>query len=186
MSCKYCSGKGIPYGDKTQEFCVFENHGHPEIVIPINSNASVSANVDYCPKCGRYLKGDKPEIKKDDYEFPHHLDIPVPMGGTVWSFWTDCCCACYTKKERPAELKCDFQAPCHTYVTSVKPVALGYHNLSMILEQWGVRYFYTKNEAEDAADAMIKKHRARMRELGYDIDAEGKIVNFESELNDDE
>lgn len=184
MSCKYCNGRGIPYGDKTQEFCVFENHGHPEIVIPLNANASVSANIDFCPKCGRNLKKIETATEYNRYEFPHHLEIPVPIGGTVWSFWTDCCCACYTKKDRPDELRCDFQAPCHTYVTSIKPVVLSYHNLGMILEQWGKRYFYTKSDAEDAAHELVTKHKARMRELGYDIDNKGKIVNFESELKD--
>jgi hypothetical protein len=186
MSCKYCDGSGIGYGDELKELCVFENHGHPEIVLPIGSHGSVRADIDYCPKCGRYLKKHNDFAPYKASHGPCTLEIPVPIGGMVWAFWTDCCCACYTKHERPDELSCNFQSPCHTYVTSVRPMTLKYENLSMILEGWGTRFFYTKNEAEDAAEELVEKHRAKMLELGYDVDAEGKIVNFESELKDDE
>lgn len=186
MSCKYCNGNGVWDDDKMKDWYVFENHENPEIAFPTGQYPSVKVDINFCPKCGRNLKNSAPVNENDEYEFPHHLEIPVPMGGTVWSFWTDCCCACYTKKERLSELRCDFQAPCHTYITSVQPVVLGYHNLGMILEQWGIRYFYTKSDAEDAANEMMIKHRTRMKELGYDLDDEGRIIDFESELKDED
>ena len=45
---------------------------------------------------------------------------------------------------------------------------------------------YTKSDAEDAANELVIKHRARMKELGYELDEEGRIIDFERKLKDDE
>jgi hypothetical protein len=166
MSCKYCDGSGIPYGDKTQEFCVFENHGHPEIVIPVGSNASVSAHIDICPKCGRNLK-------TADNEFEYSIKIPVPIGERVWTFWTTCCNACSFQPRKDHPLSCSRGAPCHTLKHAIQSKELTYDNLKEIIDGWGVYYFKTSKEAEAAGNKRIEENIKKMRELGYQIDDEG-------------
>ena len=165
MSCKYCNGNGIPHGD-TQEFCVFENHGHPEMVIPLNSNASVSANIDYCPKCGRNLKTRK-------HEFQYSVNIPVPMGSKVWTFWTTCCNACAFQPRENQQIHCDRGAPCHTLRHAIMSKDMSFSNMEEIINGWGIYYFKTAKEAEVAGEKRIAANIQKMRALGYDIDDKG-------------
>jgi hypothetical protein len=171
MSCKYCDGSGIGFGDNSKDMCVFENNGNPELVIPLNSNGSVSINVDFCPKCGRNLREDS-----DQHE--HLIKIPVPLGAKVWTFWTDCCHACYlqNKDNRPDEVRCSRESACHTLKHSIQCKILTFSNLETVLDGWGVFYFKTSKEAEEAGNKRIQENIKRMRALGYGIDDNGYLI----------
>jgi hypothetical protein len=55
-------------------------------------------------------------------------------------------------------------------------VKLSLNNLGYILKGWGKMYFFTEQEAKDAANALVAKHIKEMRKLGYDIDDNGRVV----------
>lgn len=179
MSCKYCDGIGIAYGDKNQEYCVFENHGNPEIVIPVGPNASVRANIDCCPHCGRNLKARK-------HEFKYTLPIPVPLGTKVWTFWTNCCNACAFQPRENKEIFCGRGAPCHTLRHAIQSKEVSYANLQEISEGWGVYYFSTAKEAEEAGEKRIAANIQKMRALGYIIDDKGYAIKKEGWDKDNE
>jgi hypothetical protein len=110
-------------------------------------------------------------MQNDD--FKHSINIPVPIGEKVWTFWTDCCMACCFQPRDNKPIKCDTFAPCHTLLHTVQPVEFKYSNMETILSQWGKKYFYTEQEANDAIEKLISEHVAKMRELGYKIDNDG-------------
>jgi hypothetical protein len=106
-------------------------------------------------------------------DFKHSISIPVPIGETVWTFWTDCCGACYFQPRDNTPIRCDAFAPCHTFIHTIQPVELKYSNLETILRLWGKKYFYTENEARNAVEKLTKEHIDQMRKLGYKINDDG-------------
>ena len=106
-------------------------------------------------------------------EFKHSINIPVPIGESVWTFWTDCCMACYFQPRDIKCINCNTTSPCHTFITSVQAVELKYSNLEDVLAQWGKKYFYTEQEARDMAELIRTTHIAHMRELGYKVNDDG-------------
>lgn len=106
-------------------------------------------------------------------DFKHSINIPVPIGEKVWTFWTDCCGACWFQPRDNKPIKCDTFAPCHTFIHTVQPVELKYSNLDTVLGQWGKKYFYTEKEAREAVEKLTQEHIAKMRELGYRINNDG-------------
>lgn len=117
--------------------------------------------------------------KKFHFEF--NIPIPVPLGTTVYSFWTDCCDACYLQKRKDKTIVCSRESPCHTRKKSITPVVLNYDNLKTILDGWNVFYFRTSKEAEEAGNMRVAHNIQTMRAMGYAIDDEGKCVNVMSE-----
>lgn len=109
-------------------------------------------------------------------DFEYSIKIPVPLGERVWTFWTDCCHACYSQKkeDRPACIQCIRSAPCHTLKHAIQSKVLTFNNLQAVLDGWGVFYFKTSREAEDAGNKRVEENIKKMRELGYDIDDQGR------------
>lgn len=177
VSCKYCNGKGIPHGDP-QEFCVFENHGHPEIAIHLG-NGSARAYIDFCPKCGRHLKA-------ADKDFEYSVKIPVPLGEKVWTFWTNCCNACCFQPRKNQPIHCSRTAPCHTLKHSIQSKTLTYANMQDVIENWGIFYFKTSAEAEAAGNKRVADNIQQMRNLGYVIDDDGYAIRQKGWDIDDE
>lgn len=115
------------------------------------------------------------------YHFEFNIPIPVPLGTTVYTFWTDCGNACAFQKRDPQLIKCSRESPCHTKKKSVTPVTLGYDNLKTILDGWNVFYFRTSKEAEEAGNMRVAHNIQTMRELGYAVDDDGSCVNAMTE-----
>ena len=116
--------------------------------------------------------------------FEHSIKIPVPIGEKVWTFWTSCCCACYTEKKRSEEIQCNMFAPCHTFIDHVQPVVLNYQNLGNVLDGWNTKYFFTEQEAKDAANNLVVEHRKRMIELGYELNQDGTIKDYKRKIEE--
>lgn len=108
-----------------------------------------------------------------DNNFKYSISIPVPIGEKVWTFWTDCCMACYFQPRENKQIECNMSSPCHTFLHAVQAKELTYANLGHVLEHWGKRYFYTEQEARDAAAKLIETHRNKMKGLGYKLDENG-------------
>ena len=120
-------------------------------------------------------------------DFKHSISTPVPIGENVWTFWTDCCMACYFQPKENKPIQCDTFAPCHTLLHTVQSVEFNYSNMETILNQWDKKYFYTEQEARDAVEKLIQEHIFKMRELGYDVDNDGmaaKEDGWEDKLDD--
>ena len=113
---------------------------------------------------------------KTNEEFEYSIKIPVPLGTKVWTFWTDCCHACYfqEKENRPACIVCSREAPCHTLKHAIQSKVLTFRNLETVLDGWGVFYFKTSIEAEEAGNKRVEENIKKMRELGYAIDDQGR------------
>lgn len=109
--------------------------------------------------------------------FKYSIQIPVPIGEKVWTFWTCCCDACLFQYRKNHPLECDGDSPCHTKVHSVYAVEMTYERLAEVLRDWEKKYFYTEQEAKEAANEFVRKHIQEMRELGYDIDDDGNADN---------
>ena len=141
-----------------------------------NKDAMMNNTMDanYCPKCGRNLK-------EKDNGFEYSIKIPVPIGTKVWTFWTDCCHACYfqEKENRPIDVHCDRRAACHTLKHSIQNKILTFSNLETVLDGWGEFYFKTAAEAEAAGNKRVEENIKKMRSLGYDIDNRGYATKKE-------
>ena len=179
MSCKYCNGDGLGYGDKMLPLTVLNVHGKGKLILLMEDGTTVCTNVTNCPMCGRRIGS-----AEQDNNFNHSIKIPVPIGEKVWTFWTDCCCACHTEEKRSEEIQCSMFAPCHTFVNNVQPVVLKYQNIGNVLDGWGTKYFFTEQEARDAANKLVEKHRKRMIELGYELDENGMIKDYKRKIEE--
>ena len=107
------------------------------------------------------------------HNFQYTIYTPVPIGEKVWTFWTDCCNACYFQPRENKPIKCDWFSPCHTFLNRIQAVEVKYSNLENIIKLWNKKYFYTEREARNAAEKLVKDNLIKMRELGYRIDDNG-------------
>lgn len=104
------------------------------------------------------------------------INLPVPLGTTVYRINTDCNDACLLQKEvfnkvflpenRPAEGWCSSDMPCHTKMHSIRPVVLSMTNLEEILETFGNKTFETYEQAKFAGEKLIEIHKQQLSGLG--------------------
>lgn len=109
------------------------------------------------------------------------INLPVPLGSTVYTFVTTCGDFCLFQGERvkslpDAGIRCDSGAPCHTRVHSVKEVKLNLDTVGMVVSGWGKTVFATPKEAMEAANAVVKEHRRIMCGYGFAMDENGYSV----------
>ena len=176
--CKYCEnlskvmrvnarGAGIEASNSRHTFAdITMDEETKKFYLELDDGDGPCFEIEFCPKCGR-------KLAPSESGFEHHLDIPVPIGEKVYSFWTDCCNACSYQARSNKEIACSKASPCHTKKYKIGPVVLTYDNLATIVKDWGVFYFATSKEAEEAGNIRVANNIKRMRELGYAIDADG-------------
>ena len=124
-------------------------------------------------------------MTNNPHNFEHAIHIPVPIGEKVWTFWTDCCNACYFQPREKKPIRCDTFSPCHTFVHGTQAVELKYSNIGEVLSLWNKKYFFTEEEARNAAEKLVKDNIIKMRELGYKVYDDGyaeKDDGWEDEL----
>ena len=117
------------------------------------------------------------------------IEIPVPLGTTVYNVVTTCGDFCLFQKNRFNDLKkadkegftgrCSESNPCHTQLHSIREMTLQYSNLEYVLKEWGHRVFATAEEAAEAGHKIVAANRKTMEELGFKMDASGYSVRKE-------
>lgn len=117
------------------------------------------------------------------------IEIPVPLGTTVYDVVTTCGDFCLFQKNRFKELKnagiegfvghCSSNNPCHTQLHSIREMTLQYSNLEYVLKEWGRKVFASAEEATEAGNNIVAAHRKTMEELGFKMDASGYSVRKE-------
>jgi hypothetical protein len=107
-------------------------------------------------------------------DFEYFIKIPVPLGEKVWTFKTDCGYACRVQGRKDPALSCQKDSPCQTLKIAIHSCPLMMGNLEEVIEGWGVFYFKTSAEAEEAGNQRVKDNINKMREIGYAIDKEGR------------
>ena len=77
------------------------------------------------------------------------------------------------KEDRPTCIKCSRESPCHTLKHCINSKVLTFSNLETVLDGWGIFYFKTAKEAEEAGNKRVEENIKKLRELGYAIDEQG-------------
>jgi hypothetical protein len=104
------------------------------------------------------------------------INLPIPLGTTVYRFITDCNNACTFQKEKFDEAfpetknsRCNSKMPCHTSLHSIQPVILNLSNLDWVLNDWQINFFETEAEAREAGSKLVKEHRKQLLDMGLEI-----------------
>ena len=121
------------------------------------------------------------QVHKEKYT----IEIPVPLGTTVYEYMTTCGDFCTFDDEKfdkifppKPEGRCSRQMPCHTVYKGVRELKLTLDNVGYILRLWNDSIFETKEEAENKGLEVIEEHRKKMVELGFELTEEGKVPQY--------
>jgi len=104
------------------------------------------------------------------------IHLPVPLGSTVFQFYTKCNDACTFQKEafdkafpKADQGRCSEYMPCHTRPGGVRTVTLSLSNLDWVLRDWGKKVFETESEATEAMHAVVELHKKQLVKLGLKV-----------------
>jgi hypothetical protein len=95
------------------------------------------------------------------------INLPVPLGTTVYGYLTVCCDACMFQKEKFKEIfgdvpgRCGKDKPCHTRLTGIQTIAVNLKNIDAVLEGWHKDIFETFNEAVQAGIKYTTENREK-------------------------
>ena len=105
------------------------------------------------------------------------INLPVPLGTTVYMFITSCNDACMFQKDKfnsvfpPIEGgRCNKDMSCHTKFHSIRFIVLSLSNLDWILKEWQITTFETEIEAKEAGAKFVELHKQQLLELGLEIE----------------
>lgn len=104
------------------------------------------------------------------------INLPVPLGTTVYRIVTSCNDACMFQIEKFNEIfppkeggRCSQDMPCHTKLHSIQPTTMNLSDLDWILKRWQISIFETENEAREAGERLIIEHKQKLLELGLTV-----------------
>jgi hypothetical protein len=105
------------------------------------------------------------------------INLPVPLGATVYMFITSCNDACMFQKDKFNAIfplkeggRCNKDMPCHTKFHSIRSIVLSLPNLDWILKEWQATIFETENEARIAGERFVETHKRQLLELGLELE----------------
>ena len=108
------------------------------------------------------------------------INLPVPLGTTLYVFKTDCNDACLFQKEKFDKLypknfegRCGQDKLCHTRFAGIEPITLKVNNLEWILGKWDIKVFETEEEAKNRGKEFVSEHVIKFKELGFILDENG-------------
>lgn len=111
------------------------------------------------------------------------VELPVEFGSKVYSYSIECGNFCMSEKfenvfpdRESNEARC---MPCcytNNSRAHVTEFVLNWDWLRIIIPEWNVKFFATKEEAEKVMNEIIERNCKKMRELGFKIDENGDCV----------
>ncbi|HAS92715.1 MAG TPA: hypothetical protein DCS12_10975 [Clostridiales bacterium] len=110
------------------------------------------------------------------------INLPVPLGTTVYGYLTVCCDACMFQKEKFKEIfgdvpgRCGKDKPCHTRLTGIQTIAVNLKNIDAVLEGWHKDIFETFNEAVQAGIKYTTENRKKLIKAGIKLDERGYSI----------
>ena len=119
------------------------------------------------------------DISKFLNEKKTQINLPVPIGGTVWRMCLSCDDACRRWTNRSVAhnfgLRCEMRSVCHTIAREPAEIKVTEDNLFNILTYWGEIYFATQEEAEKETKKVATDNIATMRKYGFFVTDHGYI-----------
>lgn len=116
------------------------------------------------------LKGEKMNFISEDKKT---INLPVSLGTIVYKFHTTCNDACLFQKEKFNKIfpptnggRCGSDTPCHVILHSIDKIIVNFDNLESMLKTWGISTFETENEARQAGEKLVQKHKQELLKLG--------------------
>lgn len=122
----------------------------------------------------RYISNDKTVI-----------NLPVPLGTKLYYVVLKCGDFCHWQgkkfHETFTESQCFAESPCHTAKSLIYEQIFTLSNLEFVLNNYGIRLFVEKNEAEKVAFEAIKRNREIMSNHGFMMTEDGYGLIKENE-----
>lgn len=120
------------------------------------------------------------------------INLPVPLGATVYSYSLKCCDACLFQQEKFDETfpkakypeRCG-TLPCNTIFNGTYSTVFAFFNMETVLSQWGTRFFVTEKEAEQQGLVLTKRYRTQMESMGFELRPDGYSVVHKKGLEDE-
>jgi hypothetical protein len=108
------------------------------------------------------------------------INLPVPLGTTLYKFNTSCNDACLFQKEKFDKLypknyedTCSQDKLCHTKYLGVEPIVLNINNMEWILGEWDIKVFENEKEADERGREFVSEHIIKFKELGFVLNKDG-------------
>ena len=113
-------------------------------------------------------------------EKKYTVEVPVPLGTTLYTYMLRCCDACVFQKEIfdqhfyivGKDGRCGYY-PCRTKYMGTRDIQFSLKNIESVLENFGKSYFLTPEEAESAGKMLVSENIKKMKELGFTLTEDG-------------
>lgn len=105
------------------------------------------------------------------------INLPVPLGATLYRIITACNDACMLQAEKfnsvfPSKEggRCSVDMPCHTKLHSALPFVFALGDLDWVLKKWQITCFETESGAKEAGENLIEAHKQQLLALGLNVE----------------
>jgi len=114
------------------------------------------------------------------------IKLPIPLDSQFYEIYTKCSDVCLFQKEladkakedNPEIVDCNKYAACHTQIDGIYKMGISLYNLTRVLDIWGEFAFATEEEANIAANRLMKEHREKLINYGFKLDENGYAINL--------